>query len=140
MVTEYRVPTTTKVAALIAAHAALLEQHGISSGLAAARPAAGTAGRYYFSTDSKVWSRDNGSTWDDVSGLSESYIQSLIDASITIHAALTTGVHGVGAGTIAKVSDIAVDGNLSAAAQAAVSERHSAPTYDAVNQEVVFEI
>ena len=37
------------------------------------------------------------------------------------HSALTTGVHGVGAGTVAKVSDIASDGNLSAAAQSVVT-------------------
>jgi len=56
-----------------------------------------------------------GSTVESTSGS-----QSKVDT----HAALTTGVHGVGAGTIAKVGDIAVDANLSAAAQDAVSKRH----------------
>lgn len=49
-------------------------------------------------------------------------------ADIVTHAALTTGVHGVGAGTVAKVSDIATDANLSAAAQDAISKRHSQNT------------
>lgn len=43
---------------------------------------------------------------------------------VDTHAALATGVHGVGAGTVAKVADIAVDANLSAAAQDAVGKRH----------------
>jgi len=45
---------------------------------------------------------------------------------VDTHAALTTGVHGVGAGTVAKVADIATDGNLSAAAQDAISKKHAA--------------
>jgi hypothetical protein len=47
------------------------------------------------------------------------------NTAITTHAGLTTGVHGVGAGTVAKVGDIATDTNLSANAQDAVSKRHS---------------
>lgn len=82
---EHRVPTTTKVEGLIQDHADLLEQHGISAGLDASRPAAGTEGNYYFSTDAGKWSRDNGTTWDEVSGLTEVYIQGLIDDSITTH-------------------------------------------------------
>lgn len=39
----------------------------IMSGLASARPAAGTAGRLYYATDTGDWSRDNGSTWDLIS-------------------------------------------------------------------------
>lgn len=134
---EYRIPTTTKVAELISTHAAVLETHGISGGLHSARPAAGTAGRYYFSTDSGKWSRDNGVSWDEVSGLSEVYIQGLIDASISTHAA-DTSTHG--AADIADVSDIAVDANLSTAAQAAITASHAKPTYDAVNDEIVFQI
>ncbi len=84
---EIRVTTTTKVTEMIQAHAATLEQHGISGGLASARPTAGTVGRYYFSTDTKVWARDNGTTWDELTeGLSESYIQGLINTSISTHA------------------------------------------------------
>lgn len=45
-------------------------------------------------------------------------------STLTTHKNATTGVHGVGAGTIAKVGDIAVDSNLSAAAQDAVTKRH----------------
>ncbi len=44
-----------------------------------------------------------------------------VAADIATHAALTTGVHGVGAGTVAKTADIAVDANLSVAAQAVVT-------------------
>lgn len=91
---EYRVPTTTKVTEMIQAHADLLEQHGISAGLLASRPAAGTVGRYYFSTDTKVWARDNGSTWDELTGgLGEAYIQGLIDTSISTHAGVVDAHH-----------------------------------------------
>jgi hypothetical protein len=45
--------------------------------------------------------------------------------AVTAHKDLTTGVHGVGVGTIAKVSDISNDSNLSVAAQAAISASHS---------------
>jgi len=38
-----------------------------------------------------------------------------VTTAVSDHAALTTGVHGVGAGTVAKVSDIAVMANLPAA-------------------------
>ena len=44
------------------------------------------------------------------------------------HKDLTTGVHGVGAGTVAKVGDIAVDANLSAAGQDAITKRHTQNT------------
>jgi hypothetical protein len=47
------------------------------------------------------------------------------EADLAAHEAAATGVHGVGAGTIAKVADIAVDGNLSAAAQDAIAKKHS---------------
>lgn len=119
---EYRVPTTTKVTGMIQAHADLLEQHGISAGLASARPVAGTAGRYYFATDTSVWSRDNGASWDEVSGLSEVYIQGLIDASITTHAGVSDAHH-------AKYTDAE-----------AIAAAGTAETYDAVNEEVVFQI
>lgn len=136
--TEYRVPTTEKVGELITANADLLEKHGVSAGLAANRPASSAAGKYYFSTDTKKWSRDNGTTWDDLQGgLSEAEVQALIDSSIGTHAA-DTSTHG--AADIADVSDIAVDANLSAAAQAAIAASHPAPSYDAVNKEVVFQI
>lgn len=106
---EIRVATTEKVTEMIQAHADLLEQHGISAGLHASRPAAGNAGVYYLSIDAGIWARDNGTTWDEVSGLSEVYIQGLIDASITTH-------------------------------EANADAHHTAPTYDPVNKEVVFQI
>src|SRR4030042_6171999 len=48
---------------------------------------------------------------------SSAFLTTETDPAVPIHAALTTGVHGVGAGTVAKVADIATDGNLSSAAQ-----------------------
>jgi len=50
------------------------------------------------------------------------------EAALSSHAAAATGVHGVGAGTIAKVGDIAVDGNLSANAQDAIAKKHTQGT------------
>ena len=38
----------------------------LSQGLASARPAAGVIGCLYYSTDTKVLERDNGTTWDEV--------------------------------------------------------------------------
>ena len=125
MTIEYRCPTTEKVDELIQAHADLLEQHGISGGLASARPAAGTVGRYYLSIDAGVWARDNGTSWDEVSGLSEIYIQGLIDASISSHASNASAHH------------TAFD---QADHDALPNPHHPAPTYDAGNKEVVFEI
>ncbi len=49
-------------------------------------------------------------------------------ATLTTHKAATTGVHGVGAGTVAKVGDIAVDANLSAAGQDAITKKHAQNT------------
>lgn len=51
-----------------------------------------------------------------------------VAGAVGAHANLATGIHGVGAGTIAKVGDIAVDANLSANAQDAVTKRHSQNT------------
>ena len=129
---EYRVPSTTKVEGMITTHAAVLETHGISAGLYASRPAASAAGKYYFSTDTSVWSRDNGATWDEIeSGLGEAAVQALIatdsNLSVAAQAVVTAGACDV-------------DANLSAAAQAAITASHSAPTYDGVNDEVVFQI
>jgi hypothetical protein len=47
---------------------------------------------------------------------------------VDTHEAKTTGIHGVGTGTVAKVGDIAIDTNLSAAGQDAVSKRHTQNT------------
>lgn len=40
----------------------------IGRGVAASRPAAGTEGRLYYSTDTGVLERDNGASWDSVEG------------------------------------------------------------------------
>ena len=128
---EYRVPTTTKVTGMIQTHADLLAQHGITAGLAASRPAAGTADKYYFSTDTSVWSRDNGISWDEVSGLSEAYIQGLIDTSITTHAGLPDVHH---------VAFVQSDHDALANPHHSNSDDHTAPTYDGGTDEVVFQI
>ena len=128
---EYRVPSTTKVEGMISTHADVLETHGISGGLHVSRPAAGTAGKYYFSTDSGIWARDNGATWDECEGLSEVYIQGLIDASITTHAAFESAHHTAFDQT---------DHDALANPHHDNSDDHTAPTYDGVNDEVVFQI
>jgi hypothetical protein len=58
-------------------------------------------------------------------GLSYGDVGAEASGAVSTHAGLTTGVHGVGAGIVAKVGDIAVDGNLSAAAQAAIAASHA---------------
>jgi len=133
---EIRAATTEKVTEMIQAHADLLEQHGISAGLHASRPAAGTEGNYYFSTDSGIWARDNGTSWDEVSGLSEAYIQGLIDTSIGTHAGVADAHH-------AKYTD----GEAQSVADAQIATHagnpdahHTAPTYDSENKEIVFQI
>lgn len=40
----------------------------IARGVAASRPAAGTPGRLYFSTDTETLERDNGASWDSIDG------------------------------------------------------------------------
>lgn len=112
---EHRVPTTTKVTGMIQAHADLLAQHGISGGLHASRPTTGEVDEYYFSSDTGVWARGNGTGWDEVSGLGEAYIQGLIDDSISTHAGNATAHHSN-------------------------ADDHPAPTYDAGEDEVVFQI
>ncbi|GAJ09173.1 unnamed protein product [marine sediment metagenome] len=120
--TEHRVPTTTKVEGLIAAHTDLLEQHGISGGLAADRPEPGAEGCYYFSTDTGVWARDNGVSWDEVFGFTEEYIQALIDTSLSTHTSNEAAHHS-------RYTD-----------DEAVAAVHPAPAYDSEEDEVVFTI
>jgi len=65
-----------------------------------------------------------------VHGVGSSTVESATGAQtkVNTHSGATTGVHGVGAGTVAKVGDIAVDTNLSATAQDAITKRHSQNT------------
>ncbi|MDP2363884.1 MAG: hypothetical protein Q8M94_08960, partial [Ignavibacteria bacterium] len=70
----------------------------------------------------KTRHQDGGADEISVAGLSGE------PAELTTHKGLTTGTHGVGAGTIAKVGDIAVDTNLSAAGQDAITKKHSQNT------------
>lgn len=124
---EIRAATTEKVTEMIQAHADLLAQHGITAGVHASRPSAGTVNRFYFSTDSGIWARDNGSSWDEVSGLSEAYIDGMIDALIATHAGVPDAHH-----------DNSLD--HSNALDHDNSEDHTAPTYDSENKEIVFQI
>ncbi|MBA7486820.1 hypothetical protein ES707_22381 [subsurface metagenome] len=133
---EYRVPSTTKVAGMIQAHADLMAQHGISAGLHADRPEAGTADRYYFSTDTLVWSRDNGTSWDEVMGFTEAYLQGMIDTSITAHAGVEDAHH-------ARYTDAeaeAAASTLIATHAGDPDAHHAAPAYDPAEDEVIFQI
>ncbi len=133
---EYRVPTTTKVAALIQEHADQLEQHGISGGLHAERPAEAILGLFYFSTDTGVWARGNGTDWDEVFGFTEEFIQGLVDTSLAAHAGIEDAHH-------ARYTDAeaeAIASTLIATHVTNPDAHHAAPTYDEPNEEVVFEI
>lgn len=79
----------------------------IMAGVAASRPAAGTAGRLYYATDTDTLSRDNGSSWDSVTldwgqvtgrpttlsgyGITDA----ASDSELASHESDTTGVHGI---------------------------------------------
>ena len=124
---EIRAATTEKVTEMITVHAGLLAQQSISSGVHASRPAAGTANKYYFSTDAGIWARDNGSSWDEVSGLSEAYIEGMIDALIATHTGDPIAHH-----------DNVNDHNN--ALDHSNASDHPAPTYDSDSKEIVFQI
>ncbi|MBA7571936.1 hypothetical protein ES708_13706 [subsurface metagenome] len=133
---EIRAATTIKVTEMIQAHADLLEQHGISAGLHAERPEPGTVGSYYLSTDEGIWARDNGTSWDEVFGFTEEYIQGAIDASITAHAGDPNAHH-------TKYTDAeaeAVASTLIATHTANPDAHHAAPTYDEGTKEIIFQI
>jgi hypothetical protein len=80
------IPDTSATFVTTEAEASLSDEVLFSSligrGVAASRPAAGVAGRLYFSTDTEVLERDNGTTWDDVSagGGGTGIAETLIDA------------------------------------------------------------
>jgi len=61
-------------------------------------------------------------------GLGYGDVGAEVSGAAATHAALTTGVHGVAGGIVAKVADVATDGNLSVAAQAAITASHAAVT------------
>lgn len=52
----------------------------IKMGTAAARPAAGEAGRLYYATDTKTWSIDNGTTWDRINQVVRKTTQEIISS------------------------------------------------------------
>jgi hypothetical protein len=85
--------------------------------------------------DSQDFDNLKTSTWSQIKAFFKTYFDTVYSALGHTHSDLspahkdaTTGVHGVGAGTIAKVADIAVDTNLSAAAQDAIAKRHTQNT------------
>lgn len=95
----------------------------------------------FYRDDEHKWYIYNGTTWVWLGGGggmevhdNEYHNPDFADVSHThsdlspAHKDVATGVHGVGAGTIAKVGDIAVDSNLSAAAQDAITKRHTQNT------------
>ena len=69
----------------------------IMRGVAASRPAAGTAGRLYISSDTGVIERDSGAAWDDVTATPDAHTHAqLHDRS---HAVDSTADHTVTGGT-----------------------------------------
>jgi len=86
----------------------------------------GTQGNYLYRPDYGAEGAAEFSKFDDGLKAADDKLALALEATdLTTHAALATGVHGVGADVIAKVGDIATDANLSAAAQDAVTKRHT---------------
>lgn len=96
----------------------------------------------FYRDDEHKWYIYTGAAWADLTGGdggmsvhgNEYHDPDFAEASHThsdlspAHKDQSSGVHGVGAGTIAKVSDIAVDSNLSSAAQDSISKKHTQNT------------
>jgi hypothetical protein len=92
----------------------------------------------FYRDDEHKWYIYNGSEWAWLGGGAGGGMQEhgneyhnpdfASETALSSHAGATTGVHGVGTGTIARVSDIAVDSNLSSAAQDAIAKRHTQNT------------
>jgi fructose-specific component phosphotransferase system IIB-like protein len=80
----------------------LTDVHG--RGVFASRPAAGHAGRFYFSTDTLVNYRDNGSSWD-AQGTSGLVDPLTTRGDLIVRGASSTGRLAVGAANRALVSD-----------------------------------
>lgn len=66
----------------------------IGRGLAASRPAAGTEGRIYYSTDTGVLERDNGSSWESIGGSGAGQVSTLNFVIDGGGSAITTGIKG----------------------------------------------
>jgi hypothetical protein len=75
--------------------------------------------------DPKTHSHPESEVTNLVTDLASKETPSGSQAKVDAHKDLSTGVHGVGAGVVSKVGDIAVDSNLSVAAQDAVSKKHT---------------
>jgi len=75
--------------------------------------------------DPKTHSHPESEVTNLVTDLASKETPSGSQAKVDAHKDLSTGIHGVGAGVVSKVGDIAVDSNLSVAAQDAVSKKHT---------------
>ncbi len=98
----------------------------LSQGLASARPAAGVAGRLYYSTDTKVLERDNGTAWDEIArGETVTRLASLLEKAHASLTGVTSDQHHAQSHNAASHSDITSSG---ASIDDAVSKRHSQNT------------
>lgn len=75
--------------------------------------------------DPKTHSHPESEVTNLVTDLASKETPSGSQAKVDAHKDLSTGIHGVGAGVVSKVGDIAVDSNLSVAAQDAISKKHA---------------
>jgi hypothetical protein len=66
----------------------------IGRGLASGRPAAGTEGRIYSSTDTGALERDNGSSWDSIGGAGAGQVSTLNFVIDGGGATIATGIKG----------------------------------------------
>lgn len=89
---------------------ATLGMDAVTSGADAAKPAAAVVGRVYIATDTRRIYRDDGAGWVEIArfggnlGAGDLGFDPATQAELDAHAASTTGVHGVGAGFIAKTA------------------------------------
>ncbi|NCN95197.1 MAG: hypothetical protein GW917_00575, partial [Bdellovibrionales bacterium] len=110
----------------------------IESGLDASKPAAGTAGRLYISTDTQSISRDNGATWDTIAtaGGSGGTVTSVSGTlPISVATGTTTPVVSVADATGAAKGVVQVGAGLSVASGVlSLPDTGTASTYGSATQ------